>query len=149
VARVSGLDHIGVQVVTALDNGARSYVPALLREIETLLAELVASGRSSRIDLRSLPLLPGDDARLAALLGDGEVDAALQVTGDTRVRETGVSGVWWVTHANADGEIVAEFIEVTLVPEILKAHPQDVRAGLTRLRARLAELMQEGETDGG
>jgi hydrogenase-1 operon protein HyaF len=145
---MSGLDQIGVQVITSADDGARSYAPALLREIEALLAELVASGHSSRIDLRSLPLLPGDDARLAAMLGDGEVDAALEVTGGTRVRETGVAGVWWVTHANADGETVAEFIEVTLVPEILKTHPQDVRFGLMQLRARLAELMPEGESDG-
>lgn len=145
---MSGLDHIGVQVVTALDDGARSYVPALLREIEALLAELVASGRNGRIDLRSLPLLPGDDARLAAVLGDGEVDADIQATGGTRVRETGVAGVWWVTHANADGETVAEFIEVALVPEILKTHPEDARTGLARLRERLAELIPEGETDG-
>jgi hydrogenase-1 operon protein HyaF len=145
---MSGLDRIGVQVMTASEDAARSYAPALLREIEALLAELVANGRSGRIDLRSLPLLPGDDARLAALLGNGEVDAALEVTGGTRVRETGVAGVWWVTHANADGETVAEFIEVTLVPEILKTHPQDARVGLTQLRARLAELTQEGESDG-
>jgi hydrogenase-1 operon protein HyaF len=146
---MSGLDQIGVQVVTSQDDAARSYAPALLREIEALLTELVASGRSGRIDLRSLPLFPGDDARLAALLGDGEVDAALQVTGNTRVRETGVAGVWWVTHANVDGETVAEFIEVTLVPEILKTHPEDARAGLARLRERLAELTPEGDTDGG
>jgi hydrogenase-1 operon protein HyaF len=148
VARVSGLDHIGVQVVTALDDGSRSYVPALLREIEALLADLAASGRNGRIDLRSLPLLPGDDARLATALGDGEVDANIQATGLTRVRETGVAGVWWVAHANADGETVAEFIEVALVPEILKTHPEDVRTGLARLRERLAELIREGETDG-
>lgn len=134
---MSGLDHIGVQVVTALNDGARSYVPALLREIEALLADLVANGRNGRIDLRSLPLWPGDDARLAALLGDGEVDAEIQASGGTRVRETGVAGVWWVKHANADGETVAEFVEVALVPEILKTHPEDVRAGLARLREQL------------
>jgi hydrogenase-1 operon protein HyaF len=146
---MSGLDQIGVQVVTAPDVGARSYVPALLREIEALLTELLSDGRNGRIDLRSLPLLPGDDARLAATLGDGEVDAEIQATGATRVRETGVAGVWWITHANADGETVAEFIEVTLVPEMLKTHPQDARAGLTQLRARLTALLHEGENHGG
>ena len=133
---MSGLDQIGVQVVSALDDGACSYVPALLREIEALLADLVANGRNGRIDLRSLPLLPGDDARLAAALGDGEVDAVIQATGGTRVRETGVAGVWWVTHANAEGETVAEFIEVTLAPEILKTHVEDARTGLARLSER-------------
>jgi hydrogenase-1 operon protein HyaF len=145
---MSGLDRIGVQVVTAQDDAAPSYVPALLREIEAMLADLVANGRHGRIDLRSLPLLPGDDARLAAVLGEGEVDADIQATGGTRVRETGVAGVWWVTHANADGETVAEFIEVTLVPEMLKTHPQDARAGLARLRERLDELTPEGERNG-
>ncbi len=146
---MSGLADIGVRVESAVDDDARSYVPALLREIEALLAELVANGRSGRIDLRSLPLLPGDDARLAAALGDGEVDAAIQATGGTRVRETGVAGVWWVTHANAEGEAVAAFIEVTQVPEILKTHPEDARAGLARLRERLAELIGKGASDGG
>jgi len=145
---MSGLDRIGVQVVTMQDDAAPSYVPALLREIEAMLADLVANGRHGRIDLRSLPLLPGDDARLAAVLGEGEVDADIQATGGTRVRETGVAGVWWVTHANADGETVAEFIEVTLVPEMLKTHPQDARAGLARLRERLDELTPEGERNG-
>lgn len=146
---MSGLADIGVRVESLPDGDARSYVPALLREIEALLAELVANGRDGRIDLRSLPLLPGDDALLAAALGDGEVDAAIQASGDTRVRETGVAGVWWVTHANAEGEAVAAFIEVTQVPEILKTHPEDARIGLARLRERLAELTHEGETDDG
>lgn len=149
MARVSGLEHFGVQVVSATVEAAASYVPALLREIEALLAELAARGQTGRIDLRSLPLCPGDDTRLAAALGAGEVDAVVQAAGDTRVRETGVAGVWWVTHANADGETVAEFIEVTPVPEILKTHPDDVRAGLQRLRARLCMPDLEGEHDGG
>ena len=36
---MSGLDQIGVQVVSALDDGARSYVPALLREIERVMRD--------------------------------------------------------------------------------------------------------------
>jgi len=145
---MNGLDAIGVRVETALPAEASGYTPAILREIESLLAELVASGRAGRIDLRSLPLLPGDEARLAAVLGEGEVDADIQAMGTTRVRETEVPGVWWVTHANADGQTVAEFIEVALVPEILKAHPEDVRAGRNILQERIADLIRGGETDG-
>ena len=145
---MNGLDAIGVRVEAALPAEVSGYTPAILREIESLLAELIASGRAGRIDLRSLPLLSGDEARLAAVLGEGEVDADIQAMGATRVRETAVPGVWWVTHANADGQTVAEFIEVALVPEILKAHPEDVRAGLTGLQERIADLIRGGDTDG-
>ena len=145
---MSGLDAIGVRVEATLPAEASGYVPAILREIESLLAELVVSGRAGRIDLRSLPLLPGDEARLAAALGEGEVDADIQAMGTTRVRETAVPGVWWVTHANADGQKVAELIEITLVPEILKTHPEDARAGLKTLRERIADLIRGGDTDG-
>ena len=145
---MNGLDAIDVRVETTSPAEAAGYTPAILREIESLLAELVASGRAGRIDLRSLPLLPGDEARLVAVLGEGEVDADIQAMGATRVRETAVPGVWWVTHANADGQTVAELIEVALVPEILKTHPEDARAGLKTLRERIADLIRGGDTDG-
>jgi hypothetical protein len=50
-----------------------------------------------------------------------------------------VHGVWWVTHLNADGAKVAEFLDITHVPEILKSHPDDARAALARLRGYLNE----------
>jgi hydrogenase-1 operon protein HyaF len=127
---MSGLLDIGVRVETA----ASGFVPAVLREIETLLAALADRGEPSSIDLRSLPLAPGDLAALVAALGDGEVSAEVQALGLTQVRETGIAGVWWVTHANADGQVLAELIEVARVPEILEVHPEDLRAGLGRLR---------------
>lgn len=135
---MSALDRIAIRVDDDADAAPSAMVPAVLREVEALLAELVASGRNGRIDLRSLPLLPGDDARLAEALGAGEVRAEIDAMGRSQVRETALPGVWWVTHANTDGETVAEFIEIAPVPEILKAHPDDTRAGLARLRERLA-----------
>jgi hydrogenase-1 operon protein HyaF len=146
---MTGLDRIGVRVETTTSAADPSYVPALLREIEALLTLLVETGRSGRIDLRSLPLLPGDDQRLADALGSGEVDAVIEALGATHVRETGVAGVWWVTHANADGETVAAFIDITLVPEILMTHADDARAGLVQLRSRLNDVAQEGDSHGG
>ena len=118
----------------------------ILHEIGTLLNGLVASGKSASIDLRSLPMLPGDYEQLQQWLGEGEVSATVEVFGPTRVRETAVSGVWWVTHYNAEGQVVAEFIEVAYVPEILKTHPADARQALETLRLR---LMQSAETTEG
>jgi hydrogenase-1 operon protein HyaF len=145
---MNSLDRIGVRIETTTVSADSSYVPALLREIEARLTHLVETGRSGRIDLRSLPLQPGDDERLADALGSGEVDAVIDALGETRVRETGVAGVWWVTHANADGDSVAAFIDITLMPEMLMTHVDDARAGLARLRCRLTDVTQAGDSHG-
>jgi hypothetical protein len=46
--------------------------------------------------------------------------------------------VWWITHRNEEGNVAAEFIEVTRVPEILASQPEDIEGGLMRLRGALA-----------
>jgi hydrogenase-1 operon protein HyaF len=119
----------------------------LLHEIEVLLSDLVATGKSASIDLRSLPMLPGDYEGLRAALGDGEVSATVDAMGPTQVRETAVHGVWWVIHYNSDDNVVAEFIEVTYMPEILRTHPADAREGLDILRSRLTESTETDKGD--
>jgi len=111
--------------------------PALLREIETLLARLVEQGTGGAIDLQALPLNDADRALLAETLGTGEVQATVQALGPSEVRETAINGVWWITHRNNDGQVTAELIEVTTLPAILSTHPADARVGLARLRTRL------------
>jgi hydrogenase-1 operon protein HyaF len=88
----------------------------VLHEIQSLLNDLVTSGKSASIDLRSLPLLPGDYEKLKEVLGQGEVSATIDAMGPTQVRETAVHGVWCVTHYNCDATVIAEFIEVTICP---------------------------------
>jgi hydrogenase-1 operon protein HyaF len=114
----------------------------VLHEIQSLLCNLVTSGKSASIDLRSLPLLPGDYERLKEVLGQGEVSATIDAMGPTQVRETAVHGVWWVTHYNSDETIIAEFIEVTTMPEMLRTHPADARAGLDLLQSRLTSATE-------
>jgi HupH hydrogenase expression protein, C-terminal conserved region len=143
------LKGIPIAVDGALPGAARSHGNAmpLLHEIEVLLSDLVSTGKSASIDLRSLPMLPDDHEKLRAALGDGEVSATIDAMGPTQVRETAVHGVWWVTHYNSDDNIIAEFIEVTYVPEILRTHPADARLGLDGLRARLTESTETDKGD--
>ncbi len=110
----------------------------ILYEIADALERLHSTGETAIIDLRALPLAPGDRERLQEVLGAGELNARLEALGPSEVRETGIHGVWWVTHHNAEEEIMAEFIEVTQLPDILRSDPQDVVEGLARLRERLA-----------
>jgi hydrogenase-1 operon protein HyaF len=128
---------------SALNNNAMP----LLYEIESLLNDLVESGKSAIIDLRSLPLVPGDYEKLKEVLGQGEVNATIDALGPTHVRETAVHGVWWVTHYNSDETVIAEFIEVTYMPEILHTHPADARVGLDMLRSRLTRTTETDKGD--
>ena len=120
----------------------------ILHEIQSLLNDLVTSGKSASIDLRSLPMFPGDYERLKEVLGQGEVSATIDAMGPTQVRETSVHGVWWVTHYNSDETIIAEFIEVTTMPEILRTHPADARVGLDFLQSRLTSAAETDKGDG-
>jgi hydrogenase-1 operon protein HyaF len=133
-----GLADIGVRVESVENGGLGGIVP-ILREIESLLVRLVEAGESGSIDLRSLPMSDAEREELHAQLGEGEVVATVEAMGASEVRETALAGVWWVTHRGADGAVVAEFIEVTSVPEILKTHPADVRAALGQVRGEINE----------
>jgi len=127
----------GIPIVEAPAELPALNAPALLREIETLLVQLVAQGTGGAIDLQALPLNDADRALLTQTLGVGEVQATVQALGPSEVRETGIHGVWWITHRNHDGQVTAELIEVATTPGILSTHPADARAGLARLRTRL------------
>ncbi len=147
---MSSLDKIGVKVVsmpsptldaTAADITTGNALP-LLHEIAALAQALVDTGEEGSIDLRSLPLAPGDYEQLRSLLGDGEARATVDAGGETTVRETAYAGVWWVTYYSGDKEVVADRIEITLVPAIMKSHPADVAAAAARLQRYIAERLK-------
>jgi hydrogenase-1 operon protein HyaF len=118
---------------------------AILHEIVGLLEALTGRGTGGIIDLRAMPLTPGDYGVLEEVLAEGEVKATIDAAGPTEVRETLYPGVWWIRHRNEAGEVVGEFIEVTAFPEILKSPMDDVREGL----ADLAALLEQAESGGG
>lgn len=129
------LADIGV----AVDRGGLGPgITALLYEIADRLEQLAASGRADAIDVASLPLNPVDRERLREALGDGEVTATINADGASQVRETGIAGVWWTEHRDAGGQVIAELIEIALVPEILGVAADDVGRGAAVLRARAA-----------
>ena len=131
---MSSLDKIGVKVVPAAPPMATTgNALPLLHEIAALLQALAERSEEGCIDLRGLPLAPGDYDHLRALLGEGEVQATIDAAGETRVRETAYAGVWWVTHRGPDDEVMAERIEITFMPAILTSHPADVGVAARRL----------------
>ncbi|HUW00511.1 MAG TPA: hydrogenase expression/formation protein [Gallionella sp.] len=114
-------------------------IRALLAEIVARLEKLDASGESGMIDLHSLPFAPGEYEQLRQTLGQGEVSVRIEAIGPSEINETRFPGVWWVTHYNVEGDIIADTIEIAWIPEIIPSQPEDVHAGLEKLQAKLNE----------
>ena len=114
--------------------------PPLLRELADQVKRLLDTGEASAIDLSALPLTPADLDWLREKLGEGEIAITLQANGESTLNETACPGVWWVTHHNEQGAVTSQFIEVTFVPELVKAHPQDVAIGQEQLELMMSSF---------
>jgi hydrogenase-1 operon protein HyaF len=132
VGVMSALESIAVRVEAMSGN-----VMPLLHEIRHALLRVAAGGEGTTIDLGSLPMAPGEDKRIEDLLGQGEVRAELNALGPTVVQETRYPGVWFITHRNTEQEVVARFIEVTRMPELLLAQSEDMRRAVSELDRKL------------
>jgi len=116
-----------------IGNEATRNVQPLLHEIRHALERLLESGQTSIIDLRSIPLAPGEEESILNTLGEGEVHARLDALGPSEIYETRYAGVWLVTHFNENNTVVSRFIEITEFPDILRSQHEDMSGALTRL----------------
>ncbi len=123
-----------VRVAVEFDSG---NVPLLLNELRHALERLLEDGTVHAIDLRAIPLAPGEEERLLRALGEGELCAVLEAQGRSEIRECAYPGVWCITHYDAAGTVVGRFIEVTFAPALLASQRPDVVKGLERLRKQL------------
>ena len=116
---MTDLESIGIKV----ENGLPAELPTgndlpILHEIAHALEHLIETGEETIIDLRGIPLAPGEEKRIEAALGGGEVECRLNALGASEIVETAFPGIWWVVHYNAEDEVMGKFIEVTRVPSI-------------------------------
>ena len=114
-------------------------VQPILHQVRHALVRLIDAGETCTIDLRSIPLAPGEEETIINALGQGEVHARLDALGRSDIYETVYSGVWLVTHYNENETVVGRFIEITELPDILKSQREDMSDALK-------ELTQELET---
>ncbi len=123
---------------------------AILSELATLLEALRRTGSEGALDLRSLPLGPDELDRLQRILGWGEVDIRIDANGESRIRETAVSGLWWTEHRDAAGALLAVLIEVARVPNILVPADEDIALAAIQLRVEAAaQCATSGESPHG
>ena len=134
---MSGMTDTDVLKVEAAASLTHNVQP-LLHEIRHALAKLLDADEHTVIDLRSLPLAPGEEEQLLDELGQGEVYARLHALGPTEIVETRYPGVWVVMHFNNDNEVIGKFVEVCDIPDLLCSQQEDIRQGLEQLQAQLA-----------
>jgi len=113
-------------------------VQPLLNEVRHALVKLLDDGGRTVIDLRSIPLAPGEEQKLLDELGRGEVHAQLSALGSSDFVETRYPGVWVVEHFNSNDEVIGKFIEVCDIPDLLRSQQDDIREGLEQLQTQLA-----------
>lgn len=123
-------------------NELTQNVKPLLHEIKHALESLIENGKTSIIDLRSIPLAPGEEDKILSTLGTGEVQAQLNTLGLSEIIETQYAGVWLVTHYNDDNNIISRFIEVTTMPSILSSQTEDIMAAYSSLTLDLDETLE-------
>lgn len=116
-------------------------VAPLLHEVKHALDNLIKNNETAIIDLRSIPLAPGEEDKILNILGQGEVNARLYALGESEIIETQYAGVWIVSHYNDENEIMGRFIEITSMPDILCSQTED----MIEARNRLSESLKDGQ----
>ncbi len=122
-------------------------VQPLLHEIRHALGKLLDTGENSIIDLRSIPLAPGEEDTIIDTLGCGEVHAKLNALGPSEIYETRFAGVWLITHHNEESSIIGRFIEITRFPDILKSQSEDMTISLNQLEQELEDGSLSDQTE--
>lgn len=117
-------------------------VAPLLHEIRHALERWLDEGEEHAIDLRGIPMAPGEEEQILATLGEGEVSVALALLGPSQVIETRFPGVWLITHCNTEEQIIGRYVEICELPAILKSQTEDARAGLQALDELLSHATE-------
>lgn len=136
---MSSISQIPIQVLSA-DEMLTGQAEAVLTEVADMLGRLLETGEGGSIDLRSLPLSPADKLWLDEQLGRGEVEINIEAGGKSFVTETAFHGVWKIEHRDEDDRVVAELIEVTVMPEIVKPYKTDIEKSYNSLQLNLKQF---------
>ncbi|TNF99313.1 MAG: hydrogenase expression/formation protein [Gammaproteobacteria bacterium] len=138
------MKDLGIPVVDASKDSSGHVIPSLnveplLHEVRHALERLQQTGEPTTIDLRAIPLAPGEDEQIRETLGTGEVEIRIDALGPTLIQETAYPGVWWLEHRNADDVLTGRYIEIAAVPALVPASSEDMADGLQHLTENLSD----------
>jgi hydrogenase-1 operon protein HyaF len=108
--------------------------PPLLPEINDRIPAAAPDAAPHVINLSLLPHTEQDLICLDTLMGKGWLTVLSRGYGNCRVMSTGTRCVWWVRFYNSQETLILNAIEVTAIPEVICAAPEDIADSADRLR---------------
>jgi hydrogenase-1 operon protein HyaF len=108
--------------------------PPLLTELNAKIAEYQPGGEAHTINLSLLPQTEQDLEFLAQRLGGGSVTILSRGYGNCRITATGTTFVWWVQYFNSEDTLILNTLEVSDVPSVACASPEDIADSCERLQ---------------
>ncbi|MEJ2116564.1 MAG: hydrogenase expression/formation protein [Alphaproteobacteria bacterium] len=112
--------------------------PMLLPEINEHIPLAAPDSEPHVINLSLLPHTEEDLAFLDAQLGRSGIIILSRGYGSCRVTATNTRNVWWVQFYNSQDTLILNSIEITPVPEVVCAAPEDIADSAKRL----AEILE-------
>ncbi|WP_064697652.1 hydrogenase expression/formation protein [Rhizobium aegyptiacum] len=113
--------------------------PPLLAEINEAIAKSGLGGAAPHaINLSLLPHTEEDLSVLDELLGQGPVTILSRGYGNCRVMTTALRDTWWVRFYNSQDTLILNSIEVSNLPDVVCASPEDIIDSAERLSEIMA-----------
>ncbi len=120
-------------------------VPPEVRNAPSLVAEIEGRCRTRRdgeaahvVNLTLLPMSSEDIAYLDHRLGTGRVTILSRGYGNCRITNTRRPGCWRVVYYNSQDVVILNTVEVTDLPDVAQASPEDLVDSASRLREVLS-----------
>jgi hydrogenase-1 operon protein HyaF len=107
--------------------------PALVTEMADRLAAWQPGAAAHVINLSLLPLSDEDVGYLDARLGPGSVTILSRGYGNCRISSTGTRNGWYVRYFNSREAVILNTIEITEIPSVACAAPEDLADSAQRL----------------
>lgn len=108
--------------------------PPLLAELNAKIAGYQAGAEAHTINLSLLPQTEQDLAFLDQRLGKGLVTILSRGYGNCRISSTNTKNVWWVQYFNSQDTLILNTLEVSAVPNVACASPEDIADSAERLQ---------------
>lgn len=113
-------------------------VPSLLEELAEQRQHWRVGQRAEVMNLSLLPLSATDIGALDSQLGTGRVLILSRGYGNCRITNTCRTNTWRVVYYNSQDKAILNSVEVTDLPEVALAAPEDLADSLERLTEVLA-----------
>ncbi|WP_029356669.1 hydrogenase expression/formation protein [Bosea sp. 117] len=114
--------------------------PAILTEIVHRSRERRPGGLPHVVNMSLLPHTPEDRAMIEAGLGRGGITILSRGYGNCRIDATAMKDVWYVRYYNSADTLILDTIEVTEVPDVACAAPEDIADSAVRIADILDSL---------